>query len=304
MSSASIPQAGSVQRAQPRRLPLFWRVLSYLFLFVLVNLVANLARVGLDTLHVPSLITRLVFALVYIGGVLGITFIYRRFVDARPWSALSLRAGAEQLSHLRTGLVIGVGVVVMVFAIEFAMLWIRVEGSAETSSILTLLLDSLLLSAAFGASEEICMRGYLFQNLGERLSLWQATLITGIIFGAFHLLSVGFGTRGITFFIFTLVLNLFLVLSRLATRSLWFAIAFHTAFDWAAINLGLGSVVLADQHLLGVQHLLPLPAEDLLATAVVGLAAVFLRVWMHQNNILFTWNARLDDEGRVVMTRE
>ena len=144
------------------------------------------------------------------------------------------------------------------------------------------------------------MRGYVFQNLGEGRPLWQATLITGLIFGAFHLLSVGFGPRGLTFFIFLLVLNVFLVLTRLATRSLWLAIGFHTTFDWAAINLGLGSVVLADQRLLQIARSVPVPAEDLLSAFVVGLGVTLLLTWVRRRKLPFDWRAPLADDGHLI----
>jgi hypothetical protein len=53
MSSDTRSKGGGMQPSKPPRLPLFWRILSYLFLFVLVNLLANLARVGMDALGLP-----------------------------------------------------------------------------------------------------------------------------------------------------------------------------------------------------------------------------------------------------------
>jgi hypothetical protein len=82
-------------------------------------------------------------------------------------------------------------------------------------------------------------------------------------------------------------------------RSLWLAIGVHTAFDWAAINLGLGSVVLADTHLLDVQRTLPVPAEDLVSAVIVALAVVILVGWIQQNKRPFSWSARLNDQGKL-----
>ena len=71
---------------QDHRLALVWRLLSYLFLFIVVNLVANVARVVLQSVGVPSVMGRLVFTLLYISGTLGLTYGYRRFIDRRPYS--------------------------------------------------------------------------------------------------------------------------------------------------------------------------------------------------------------------------
>jgi membrane protease YdiL (CAAX protease family) len=237
---------------------------------------------------------------VYIGGVLYLTHVYRRSIDRESWSGIALPALQNHIPQLATGLFFGALVVALVFGFEYGAQWIQIVGSAGSGSAVTLLVDSLLLGTAFGASEEICMRGYIFQNLGQGRPLWQATLITGPIFGAFHLLSVGFGVRGLSFFIFALLLNVFLVLTRLATRSLWFAIGFHTAFDWVAINLGLGSVVLAEQHLLQITRAISLPAEDLVTAAAVALGIALLITWVRQRKRPFVWNAPLAEDGQIV----
>ena len=283
---------------QPYRLALFWRLLGYLFLFIVVNLLANVARVGAQALGIPPAIGRLVFTLLYIGGVLGLTYAYRRFIDRRPWQGIGLPALYQHLRDVAGGIVCGMLLVAIVLGIEYAAHWIQVVGTISGASALTLLFDSLFLSLAFGVCEEICFRGYLFQNLGEGRPLWQATLITGVIFGAFHLLSVGLGARGLSFFLFIMVLNVFLVLTRLLTRSLWMAIGFHTAFDWLAINLGLGAVVLADRHLLQIERTVSLISEDLLSMFVVGLGILLFIGWAWWSKRRFTGRAPLAEDGQ------
>jgi len=300
MSSTTALRNKNIQPAHLRRLPLFWRILSYLFLFVLVNLLANLARVGLDALGLPSPASRFAFTLTYITGVLGLTYVYRRSIDRKPWSGIALPPLKGRIPQLASGFALGVLAAGILFTYEYDAQWIQVVEAASLTTAVPLLVDSLLLSAAFGLCEEICMRGYLFQNLGEDRPIWQATLITGLIFGAFHLLSVGFGVRGVTFFIFALMLNVFLVLTRLVTRSLWMAIGFHTAFDWAAINLGLGSVVLADQHLLRVERTINTSIEDLLGAVMVGLGVVLLMALVRRRKHLVGWRAPLVDDSQPV----
>ena len=73
---------------QDSRLAVFWRLLSYLVLFIVVNLVANIARVVLQSAGVPSVICRLVFTLLYISGILGLTYVYRRSIDQRSWQGM------------------------------------------------------------------------------------------------------------------------------------------------------------------------------------------------------------------------
>jgi hypothetical protein len=153
-------------------------------------------------------------------------------------------------------------------------------------------------SLAFGVCEEISFRGYIFQNLGEGSPIWMATLVTGLIFCAFHLLEVGFDARGFSFLLFIMLLNVFLVLIRLLTRSLWLAIGFHTAFDWMAILVGLGSVVSADRHLLHIERTASLIAEDLLSMVVVVLGILLFLVWAWWSKRHLNWRATLAQDGQ------
>ena len=283
---------------QDHRLALVWRLLSYLVLFMVVNLVANVARVVLQSVGVPSVICRLVFTLLYISGILGLTYLYRRSVDRRSWQGIALPPLHKRLLDVTVGMVSGILIVALVFGIEYASGWIHVVGLEEGTSALTLLVDSLLLSLAFGVCEEICFRGYIFQNLGEGSPMWMATLVTGLIFCAFHLLEVGFDARGLSFLLFILLLNVFLVLTRLLTGSLWLAIGFHTVFDWVAIIVGLGSVVSADRHVLHVERTTSLIAEDLLTAFVAVLGILLLLVWAWRSKRHLSWHATLAEDGQ------
>ncbi len=288
---------------QDHRLALVWRLLSYLFLFIVVNLVANVARVVLQSVGVPSVICRLVFTLLYISGILGLTYMYRRSVDRRSWQGIALPPLHKRLLDVMVGMVSGILIVALVFGLESASGWIHIVGFEGGTNALTLLLDSLLLSLAFGVCEEICFRGYIFQNLGEGSPIWMATLVTGLIFCAFHLLEVGFDARGLSFLLFIMLLNVFLVLTRLLTRSLWLAIGFHTAFDWVAIIVGLGSVVSADRHVLHVERTTSLIAEDLLTAFVVVLGILLLLVWAWWSKRHLSWRATLAQDGQLQATK-
>src|SRR2546422_2457443 len=278
---------------QDHRLALVWRLLSYLVLFIVVNLVANVARVVLQSVGVPSVIGRLVFTLLYISGILGLTYMYRRSVDRRSWQGIALPPLHKRLLDVMVGMVSGILIVALVFGLESASGWIHIVGFEWGTNALTLFVDSLLLSMAIGVCEEICFRGYILQNLGEGSPIWMATLVTGLIFCAFHLLEVGFDARGLSFLLFIMLLNVFLVLTRLLTRSLWLAIGFHTVFDWVAIIVGLGSVVSVDRHVLHLERTASLIAEDLLSMFIVVLGILLFLVWAWRSNRHLTWRATL-----------
>jgi membrane protease YdiL (CAAX protease family) len=284
--------------APDHRLALVWRLLSYLVLFIVGNLVANVARVVLQSVGVPSVICRLVFTLLYICGILGLTYVYRRSIDRRSWQGIALPSLHKRLLDVAIGAVFGMLIVALVFGIEYASGWIHLVGFEEGANVLPLLVDSLLLSLAFGVCEELCFRGYLFQNLGESGPTWMATLVTGLIFAAFHLLEVGFNARGLSFFLFILLLNVFLVLTRLLTRSLWLTIGFHAVFDWMAIIVGLGSVVSADRHLLHLERTVSVIAEDLLSMVTVVLGILLFLGWALWNKRHLSCRATLAQDGQ------
>ena len=283
---------------QDNRLALFWRLLSYLFFFVVVNFLASVVRSVLESVGLPLVLSQLVFTLLYISGILGLTYVYRRSIDRRSWQGIALLPLNKHLLAVTVGAVCGILIVALVFGLEYVAGWIQIVGSEEGTSAALFLVESLILSLAFGVCEEICFRGYIFQNLGESSPIWLATLLTGLIFGAFHLLEVGVGLRGFSFLLFILLLNMFLVLARLLTRSLWLAIGFHAAFDWMAINVGLGAVVLADGHLLHVARMTSVIAEDLLSAFVVLLGVLLLLVWPWRGRQRIPWRGTLTEDGQ------
>ena len=75
-----------------RRLGLFWRLLVYLFLFMLVLGTAQSALVSLDEreLPLPQTIGGGFYLIVASTGIIGVTALSRRFLDRRPWQGGSV----------------------------------------------------------------------------------------------------------------------------------------------------------------------------------------------------------------------
>src|SRR6476646_7758398 len=94
-------------------LGLVWRLVSYLLCFIVVNLLANLARVGLQALGVLALIDRLVFTLLYITGVIGLTYVYRRAIDRRAWQGMALPPLGQRWLDVTLGIGCGLLLVVL-----------------------------------------------------------------------------------------------------------------------------------------------------------------------------------------------
>jgi len=85
-----------------------------------------------------------------------------------------------------------------------------------------------------GLSEEYTFRGYGLQSLWRGAGFWPATLITTAIFAGDHLEKPGENAidLGMIFF-----LGLILCLSVRKTGSLWWAVGWHTGFDFGQLFL-------------------------------------------------------------------
>lgn len=76
-------------------------------------------------------------------------------------------------------------------------------------------------------AEELLMRGFLYSGLRKGLKIWQATLITSVLFGLAHLQAGSGATLLWTAALDTFVLSLVLVYLRQKTGSLWSPIGLH-----------------------------------------------------------------------------
>lgn len=92
---------------------------------------------------------------------------------------------------------------------------------------------ALAFAAAFlavGLFEEFLLRGYLFFTLSTGIGFWPAAVALSIVFAALHLGNQGESKLGI-FAVFVVGMVFSLMVRR--TGSLWFAVGFHAAWDWA-----------------------------------------------------------------------
>jgi membrane protease YdiL (CAAX protease family) len=88
----------------------------------------------------------------------------------------------------------------------------------------------LLAFLAVAIFEEMTLRGYLQYTLAKLAGFWRAALIWSLVFALMH------GTNGgerIVGLVQSGLIALFFCLSLWLTGSLWWAIGFHAAWDWA-----------------------------------------------------------------------
>ena len=138
-------------------------------------------------------------------------------------------------------------------------------------------------------------------------SIWLAVVLTGIIFGAVHFLQSGFN---LMFVLSATILTVFLALSRLQTRAIWWAIGWHTAWNWVQISvLGLSEVGQPDfgHALLHLEQHGPalwvgkgfLIESGLLCILVIALGTVLMVAWAQRSHRLPGWRARFAEDGGI-----
>ena len=102
---------------------------------------------------------------------------------------------------------------------------------------------------AVAINEEFAFRGYWLFIMARRLRFWPAALFLSAIFGAAHLGNPGENVFGI---LQVVEIGLFFCLTIRRTGTLWFAVGFHAAWDWAE-TFFYGT---PDSGLVGVGHYL------------------------------------------------
>lgn len=87
-----------------------------------------------------------------------------------------------------------------------------------------------LVFLAVSFNEELAFRGYWLFALARRMRFWPAAIILSVIFGLAHMGNHGENVLGIAQVV---AIGLLFCLTVRRTGTLWFALGFHAAWDWA-----------------------------------------------------------------------
>lgn len=217
--------------SQRPRLPL--RLLGYLVVWTAAYAGAGVLLAGPD----PSLARNLLAHLAAVVVAVVVTWAFRRWADRRAWAELGLpRPTPRHARHVLLGALVGVAPIGLSLMLGIALGGYQVVGTEFGARGLGEVAVTVAAGSVFyltsAVIEELGWRGYVFSNLAERVPVWTAALVTGILFAAPHLV---LGSSSPAFAVlamidYTLLSTLFL-LARRHTGSLWAAIGIHMGWN-------------------------------------------------------------------------
>ncbi|GAA0241786.1 hypothetical protein GCM10009539_28990 [Cryptosporangium japonicum] len=172
----------------------------------------------------------------------GLAVVLVRVVDRRPVAALGLRAGRSGRRWAAVGLVV-VAVAVAGATGPAALLGFTEPRSAgagwSPETVLPLALVQAFVLQAF--PEELLFRGYLVSTATGRLGVRGVFLLSTLLFAALHIVSGSDATtftERLLFLLIPLGFGALATVLRLASGSLWPAVAVHGGFHTSVYVLG------------------------------------------------------------------
>jgi membrane protease YdiL (CAAX protease family) len=168
-----------------------------------------------------------------------------------PFSALGWLPHRGWLKNAVIGSLLGAASLLLAAGFTAITRGIRFSFNATSGSAIgKTAIVSLVIFVIAGAAEESLFRGYALQTFTRAKLVWVGVLITSVPFAAVHLANPNV-SRGFTF-INTAVAGVWLAVAYLRTRSLWFPLGLHWAWNWTQASL-LGLPVS------GIQRMAPAP---------------------------------------------
>ena len=146
-------------------------------------------------------------------------------------------ARADAAARITRGVLIGAGMFAAVIVNIAFLGGYHVQGLGSVTGALAL----LGFMAAAAVTEELLFRGVLFRIVEERTGTWIALLLTGVVFGAMHLLNPDASLWGAI--AIAIEAGFMLAACYAATRTLWVPIGLH--FGWNFAAAGIFSVVVS-----------------------------------------------------------
>jgi membrane protease YdiL (CAAX protease family) len=222
-----------------------WRVLVFVLVFLILVILMGIAAKKISELaiqlapsrtvaqYLENFISRLVLLL----AALGAGYICTRWLEGLSWRALGLWLHVGWSRDLFVGSLLGIASLALAAVIATAGggLSFTISGREALLQVGQTLLFSAVLFIIAALAEEALFRGYPLQTLTRANLAWLAVLLTSVPFAAVHLRNPNVAA-GFTF-VNTALAGVWLAVAYLRTRSLWFPLGVHWAWNWALGSL-------------------------------------------------------------------
>jgi membrane protease YdiL (CAAX protease family) len=210
-----------------------WRLLGFSLLATLSTILLVVPYVsikGLTGNESPFDLSLFDQSLVSFIGLTAAVFLARRWYDRRSIASLGLASRVGKLDLL-AGLLIMAVTMGVIFLVEWALGWLRLEGFAWQGNpgIWWDLVIAFVIFVMVGWYEELVFRGYILQNLAEGINIPLAILLSSVIFGLAHLGNPGASWTAV---VGIFVAGYFLAYAYLRTRQLWLPIGLHIGWNF------------------------------------------------------------------------
>lgn len=217
-----------------------WRALIFCFAFLAILL---LIVTGLRFIYAalfepgpsPGLgfLPDLIFRISLLLAALGAGYVCARWLEGLPWRSLGLTFHQNWLRDLLVGFAIGFVALAIAVGIAAAGGGLRLSfaGTETILPVVRSLVGSAFLLCVAALAEEALFRGYPLQTFSRARLAGVGILVTLLFFGYVHLSNPN-AMLGMTF-LNTSIAGLWLGIGYLRTRSLWFPLGLHWAWNWA-----------------------------------------------------------------------
>lgn len=154
----------------------------------------------------------------------GAYWILVRLIEARPITELNVR---RLLPDAFKGWLLGTAILCATAAVMAAIGVLKIEVATVPVNLLGPL---LVMGIVPGIGEEIFSRGILFRVVEDGLGSWTALLLSSAFFGAAHLANPG--ATWVTSLFIAIEAGVLLGMAYAWTRSLWFCMGLHAAWNF------------------------------------------------------------------------
>ena len=248
--------------------------------------------------YLAFILHQLILPLIIIAGV---WISWKLLYAESPWTTVGLALSVKGWKDFFIGIAISLALVLMVFAIEWALGWIQIGRFAWEARTTQQIVYSIYITGinwlVMAVLEELTGRGFVFQLIKSQYRYAWAIFISCVFSTVIYLISLD-----LEYLNSIAVLSIFLIsalfsIARLHTEAVWMSIGMHFSWYFFAFNIfGLAGVNCS--HAILFETLLPGPMTmvgvratnfgpmgGLVTMAVIGAAVFFFGRFYYRNQI-------------------